>query len=108
MVLGCRLLASEKKKGRFNLGKWSTPITMVGFSWAVFAILAFVLPTSWPMTGIYKEKAYRTHYTELSLIGDTFNYAGVGFIIVILTTVSFWLGWGRYHYEGPKAMNDEI
>lgn len=53
MVLGCRLIAPdpEKKKGRFNLGKFSTPITMIGFFWAVFAVLAFVLPTSWPITG---------------------------------------------------------
>jgi hypothetical protein len=53
MVLGCRLIAPdpEKKKGRFNLGIWSTPITMIGFFWAVFAMLAFILPTSWPITG---------------------------------------------------------
>jgi hypothetical protein len=41
-------------------------------------------------------------------VGETFNYAGVGLIVVILMTVTFWLGWGRYHYEGPKAMSDEI
>lgn len=53
MVLGSRLIAPdpEKKKGRFNLGRYSMPITLIGFSWAVFAIFAFVLPTSWPMTG---------------------------------------------------------
>jgi hypothetical protein len=53
MVLGCRLLvpSPENKRGKFNLGKWSTPITLIGFSWAVFAIVAFVLPTSWPITG---------------------------------------------------------
>jgi hypothetical protein len=41
-------------------------------------------------------------------IGDNFNYAGVGLIIVILATVTIWVGWGRYHYEGPKAMSDEL
>ncbi|KAL0139284.1 amino acid/polyamine transporter I [Mucor lusitanicus] len=92
MVLGCRLIAPDpdKKKGRFHLGRWSAPINIIGFSWAVFAIFAFVLPTSWPMTS------------------DTFNYAGVGLVLVVMTVVSFWLGWGRYHYEGPKAMTDDI
>ncbi|KAL9545382.1 hypothetical protein MBANPS3_007174 [Mucor bainieri] len=92
MVLGCRLIAPdpEKKKGRFHLGRWSAPINIVGFSWAVFAIFAFVLPTSWPITS------------------DTFNYAGVGLVLVVMTVVSFWVGWGRYHYEGPKAMTDDI
>jgi hypothetical protein len=92
MVLGCRLIAPdpEKKKGRFHLGRWSVPINIIGFSWAVFVIFAFILPTSWPITS------------------DTFNYAGVGLVLVVMTVVSFWLGWGRYHYEGPKAMTDEI
>lgn len=51
MVLGCRLLVPTKRKGRFNLGKWSLPINMIGFTWATFAIIAFALPTSWPITG---------------------------------------------------------
>ncbi|GAA5795239.1 hypothetical protein HPULCUR_000594 [Helicostylum pulchrum] len=92
MVLGCRLIVPnpEKKKGRFNLGRWSVLVNLIGFLWAIFAMFAFILPTSWPITS------------------DTFNYAGVGLIVVIMTTVIFWMGWGRYHYEGPKAMSDEI
>jgi hypothetical protein len=68
MVLGCRLIAPDpdKKKGRFSLGKWSIPITLIGFSWAIFAIFAFVLPTSWPVTGtLLKRKAwFSAMYTE--------------------------------------------
>ncbi|KAI8877537.1 amino acid transporter [Backusella circina FSU 941] len=89
LVLGCRLLTKDTRKGRFNLGKWSVPITVAGFLWAVFAVIAFMLPTSWPV-----------RY-------DNANYAGVATSIVIFITVVFWFGWGQYHYHGPKATNDE-
>ena len=45
---------------------------------------------------------------ESIFIGENFNYAGVCLILVVITTVTFWIGWGRFHYEGPKAMSDEI
>ncbi|KAI8075846.1 amino acid/polyamine transporter I [Gilbertella persicaria] len=95
MVLGSRLLyiiASDQsqKKGKINLGKYSTLITFMGFLWSVFAVCAFVLPFSWPMTS------------------DNFNYAGVGLITVIMTTLLFWLGWGRFYYNGPKATSDQF
>ncbi|KAI7890089.1 amino acid/polyamine transporter I [Mucor mucedo] len=90
MVLGCRLIAPDKKRGRFSLGRWSRAINFIGFFWAVFAMLAFILPTSWPITA------------------NTFNYAGLGLIVVITATVTFWIGWGKAHYEGPKAMTDDL
>lgn len=112
MVLGCRLLVPnpEKKKGRFNLGRWSVPVNLIGFLWALFAMFAFILPTSWPITSKFFFFFSRKHHNNLffNFLGDTFNYAGVGLIVVIMTTVIFWMGWGRYHYEGPKAMSDEI
>ncbi|KAI8984585.1 amino acid/polyamine transporter I [Mycotypha africana] len=91
MVLGSRLLAPEMlgRKGRFSLGRWSKPITLIGFSWAVFATLAFILPTEWPITS------------------KNFNYAGLGLLFVLLFAATFWCGWGKYHYHGPQASNDE-
>ncbi|RCH83512.1 hypothetical protein CU097_005529 [Rhizopus azygosporus] len=56
MVLGCRLLDSGKKKGRFHLGKWSYFINVLAFTWTAFAVCAFMLPTSWPITCKYKSK----------------------------------------------------
>lgn len=57
IVLGCRLMVpdSEKRKGRFNLGRWSRPVNIIGLLWAFFATLAFTLPTNWPITGTKKE-----------------------------------------------------
>lgn len=46
------MIAPEEKKGRFNLGRWSRPVTLIGFLWTAFAMFAFILPTSWPITGI--------------------------------------------------------
>ncbi|KAI7907454.1 amino acid transporter [Cokeromyces recurvatus] len=88
MVLGCRLIVQSPKKGKFNLGEWSTFITFIGFLWTVFAVFAFIIPTSWPMTN------------------SNANYAGIGLITVITITILFWLGWGKCHYTGPKSMTD--
>ncbi|KAI8986028.1 amino acid/polyamine transporter I [Pilobolus umbonatus] len=92
IVLGCKLLVpdSEKKKGRFNLGSWSYAVNVIGFCWTTFAVIAFTLPTSWPIEGVNA------------------NYAGIALIIVISMTMLFWNQWGRYHYVGPKALNDVI
>lgn len=50
MVLGCRLIDQRKRKGRFDLGKWSFPINLLAFFYTLFAVFAFLLPTSWPIT----------------------------------------------------------
>ncbi|KAI8875851.1 amino acid transporter [Backusella circina FSU 941] len=86
IVLGCRLIVpdSEKRKGRFNLGRWSRPVNIIGLFWAFFATLAFTLPTNWPITA------------------DDANYAGLSLVVVIGMTVLFWFGWGRHNYSGPK------
>ncbi|KAI8369508.1 amino acid/polyamine transporter I [Radiomyces spectabilis] len=88
LVLGCRLGVSIERQGRFSLGRYSTPITWIGFLWATYAIFAFMLPTAWPIEA------------------NNANYAGLGLFIVAGTTYCFWLGWGRFHYVGPTVMND--
>ncbi|KAG0192542.1 hypothetical protein DFQ28_008780 [Apophysomyces sp. BC1034] len=88
IVLGSRLL-SNSGQGRFSLGRWSKPITCIGFLWAVIAVVAFALPTRWPIRA-----------TDV-------NVAGVGLLAIMLTTLCVWIGWGQYHYVGPRASNDE-
>ncbi|CEG64167.1 hypothetical protein RMATCC62417_01195 [Rhizopus microsporus] len=90
MVLGCRLLDSGKKKGRFHLGKWSYFINVLAFTWTAFAVCAFMLPTSWPITW------------------DNANYSGVAFAMVTMLTALFWFTWGRRYYHGPLETNDDI
>ncbi|ORE01792.1 hypothetical protein BCV72DRAFT_252868 [Rhizopus microsporus var. microsporus] len=90
MVLGCRLLDSGKKKGRFHLGKWSYFINILAFTWTAFAVCAFMLPTSWPITW------------------DNANYSGVAFAMVTILTALFWFTWGRCYYHGPLETNDDI
>ncbi|KAI7863185.1 amino acid/polyamine transporter I [Spinellus fusiger] len=90
IVFACRLIAPRPIKGRFSLGTWSLPVTCISLIWTVFAVFAFMMPTSWPMRV------------------DSANFSSVGLLIVVGSTVAFWLGWGRYHYTGPRASSDDI
>jgi hypothetical protein len=85
IVLLCRLIVPIKVRGRFSLGGFSTVITGLGFAWTIFAIVAFILPTRWPITM------------------DNFNYASLGVTGVILFTLLNWWFWAKDHYHGPTA-----
>jgi hypothetical protein len=47
-----RLLVREEDfvRGPFHLGRWSKPIAVVAFCWAVFACIMFILPPVLPVT----------------------------------------------------------
>ncbi|KAL0090132.1 amino acid/polyamine transporter I [Phycomyces blakesleeanus] len=90
IVLACRLVAPQPIKGRFSLGRWSRPVTYISLAWTMFAVLAFLLPTSWPIQA------------------NNANFAGLGLLIVLGSTFACWIGWGRYHYTGPRATTDDI
>ncbi|KAI8330411.1 amino acid/polyamine transporter I [Chlamydoabsidia padenii] len=50
VVLGCKcFVGMSGQKGRFHLGPFSKPITIIGFFWSLFAVIAFTLPTCWPI-----------------------------------------------------------
>ncbi|CAO3694315.1 unnamed protein product [Umbelopsis ramanniana] len=85
IVLLCRLIVPIKVRGRFSLGAFSTVITALGFTWTIFAVIAFILPTRWPITV------------------DNFNYASLGVTGVILFTLLNWWFWAKDHYHGPTA-----
>ncbi|CAO3600391.1 unnamed protein product [Absidia cylindrospora] len=51
ITLGCKLfIGTGNKKGRFHLGRFSKPVNIIGFIWALCAVVAFALPTQWPVT----------------------------------------------------------
>ncbi|KAI9322095.1 amino acid/polyamine transporter I [Dichotomocladium elegans] len=91
IVLGCRIAVQPylKTRGRFSLGKFSQPVTIIAFAWTLVAVCIFTLPTMWPVEA------------------SNFNYSVVAFLGAILTTLIFWIGWGRKHYVGPRAGSDE-
>ncbi|SAM02043.1 hypothetical protein [Absidia glauca] len=50
VALGCKLfMGMGGKKGPFQLGPFSKPITALAFAWSLFTVVAFTLPTSWPI-----------------------------------------------------------
>jgi amino acid transporter len=52
VALGCKLFVGMGgKKGPFHLGPFSKPITALAFAWSLFTVVAFTLPTSWPIDG---------------------------------------------------------
>ncbi|SAM08564.1 hypothetical protein [Absidia glauca] len=65
VVLGCKYFVGIGK-GRFHLGPLSKPITIIGFIWSLFAVIAFTFPTCWP----------------IDLVNA--NYAGPALCVVIL------------------------
>ncbi|KAG2181230.1 hypothetical protein INT43_008813 [Umbelopsis isabellina] len=83
IVLLCKLLVPIKVRGPFHLGMFSFPVTVLGFIWSVFAVVAFVLPTRWPVTI------------------DNFNYASVGVTTLLVFTLANWWLWARHKYHGP-------
>ncbi|ORY99201.1 amino acid/polyamine transporter I [Syncephalastrum racemosum] len=91
MVMGCRLITNPSilEKGRFNIGWFSRPATLIAFAWTCFAVFIFMLPTSWPI--------------EFA----TFNWSGIAGFAVVGVNLCLWYSWGRYHYTGPRASNDE-
>jgi hypothetical protein len=63
------------------------PVTALGFAWTVFAVVAFILPTRWPITV------------------DNFNYASLGVTCVVLFTLLNWWIWAKDQYQGPIIHN---
>ena len=113
MVLGCRLAVKPylTRKGRFSLGRLSTPVTWIAFIWAVVAVFVFTLPTEWPIKGNLNLKT-STKWSNNRLFfcysASNFNYSGLALLGTMAMTMTFWYTYGAKHYVGPRASNDEI
>jgi amino acid permease (GABA permease) len=79
-----RLRAGDNfQPGPWNLGKWSKPIGWTAVVWVVLVTVLFCLPQSHPVTT------------------DSFNYASVALVAVLVLATILWLTRGRRSYEIP-------
>ncbi len=63
--------------GPWNLGRWSPPIGWIAVIWVLFICILFVLPPASPVTL------------------QTFNYAPVAVIAVVIIALVTWQAWGK-------------
>ncbi|HET7474717.1 MAG TPA: amino acid permease, partial [Dermatophilaceae bacterium] len=75
-----RRLNPHFKAGPWTLGRWSPLIGWVAVVWVAFIVILFMLPQYAPGTG------------------DTFNYAPVAVLVVLLFATATWLAVGRHHF----------
>jgi amino acid permease (GABA permease) len=71
--------------GPWNLGRWSRPIGMVAVAWVVFIAILFMLPQVTPVRP------------------DTFNYAPIAVLAVVIFAGGWWLISARNWFKGPKV-----
>ncbi len=81
-----RLKAGDQfDRGPWHLGRWSKPIGVIAVAWVVFISILFMLPQVSPVTI------------------ETFNYAPVAVLVVLLFAGVWWVASARKWYEGPKV-----
>jgi amino acid transporter len=68
------------RPGRWNLGRWSAPIGWVAVVWVGFIVILFMLPPASPITV------------------NTFNYAPIAVIAVLVFSTVTWFIGGRVHF----------
>lgn len=71
--------------GRWNLGKYSTIVGWIAVAWVVFIVILFMLPPANPITV------------------DTFNYAPVTVLIVIIFSAVTWFLGGKNHFMKDRT-----
>jgi hypothetical protein len=69
--------------GPWSLGRWSKPIGWTAVAWVVFVTVLFCLPQVSPVTV------------------NSFNYASVALVAVLLLATALWLTRGRRSYNIP-------
>jgi len=68
------------RTGDWHLGRWSAAIGWIAVGWVIFIVILFMLPAYAPGTG------------------DTFNYAPVAVLAVLLLATGSWFLRGRHHF----------
>ncbi len=77
-----RRMNSDFAPGPWNLGRWSAPIGWVAIVWVVIICVLFVLPPASPVTI------------------DTFNYAPIAVLVVVIISVVSWQVSGKKNFMG--------
>ncbi|MEO3935836.1 amino acid permease [Dermatophilaceae bacterium Soc4.6] len=77
-----RRLNPEFRDGPWTLGRWSTVIGWVAIVWVVFIVILFMLPA----------------YAPGTFGDDTFNYAPIAVLVVLLFAAVMWVLVGRHHF----------
>ena len=75
-----RRMNPDFKPGRWNLGRWSAPIGWIAVAWVIFIVILFMLPPASPISI------------------DTFNYAPVAVLLVVVFATVSWFLAGRKHF----------
>jgi amino acid permease (GABA permease) len=75
-----RRLNPDFRPGEWNLGRWSPFVGWVAVAWVVFIVILFMLPPVNPITV------------------DTFNYAPIAVLVVLIFATVTWLVGGRHHF----------
>lgn len=75
-----RRMNPDFKQGRWSLGKWSAPIGWIAVVWVIFIVILFMLPPASPITA------------------ETFNYAPIAVIAVLILATVMWFAGGRKHF----------
>ncbi|MEU9405140.1 amino acid permease [Streptomyces sp. NPDC048281] len=83
-----RLRAGDRfRTGPWNLGRWYKPVGWMAVVWVVFVTVLFCLPQVSPVTV------------------DSFNYAPVALVVVVLLAWILWITKGRRTYKIPDVGN---
>jgi len=75
-----RRLNPDFQQGEWNLGRWSAVIGWIAIVWVVFIVILFMLPPAYPITV------------------NTFNYAPVAVLAVLVFATVTWFAVGRAHF----------
>ena len=71
-----RIENKKDEPGPWKLGKWSTPITVLGLAWICFIVVVFVLPPN--------------------------EQAGIVMAVFFILLILIWFFVARKHFKGPK------
>jgi amino acid transporter len=75
-----RRLNPDFRVGPWNLGRWSAVIGWIAIVWVAFIVVLFMLPPANPITV------------------DSFNYAPIAVLAVIVFATATWFLGGRHHF----------
>src|SRR6266508_1249464 len=86
MPVFLRLRAGESfRRGPWHLGRWSYVVGWIAVGWVIFIAVLFSLP----------------QYSPITI--DTFNYAPVAVVAVLLFAGVWWMVSARKWFKGPKV-----